>query len=114
MLAEAEVPVVPEAAPDEVQAVAPVDGEGVPGLVCDVLLLPAVPVVPVVPVVVPVVPVLAPVVLHGAADPVTPAPVPLGFMVDGCEVVPEVGVFGEVEPGTLWLVVLPGGVAVLP
>ncbi len=104
LLAEADVPGVPEVDPEavpeeDVPAVAPVEGDGVPGAVCVVLLLPAVPVVPdpaVVPVVVPdAVPL---VVVHGPPC----MPVPLGFMVvDGCEVVPGVGVLGDVDPGTL-------------
>lgn len=109
MPAEADVPVLPEVAPEDVPAFAPVEGDGVPGFVCEVLSLAAPPDVPaVVPLAVP--DMVPEVVLQG---PLCVIPVPFEVL-DGWEPVPVVGVLADVEPGTLWFVVLPGGVAVLP
>ena len=107
--AEAEVPAFPVVDEDEFPAVAPVEGEVEPGAVWAVLLLPATPVVPVEPdVLLPVVPAIVPQLPFCGEVEL------LGFIVEGCVVVPGVGVFGLVDPGTGWVVALPGGVAVLP
>lgn len=92
---DAEVPAFPVVDEAEFPAVAPVEGDGEPGVVWAVLLLPAVPVVPVVPdVLLPVVPAIVPQLpFRGEVEL-------LGFMVEGCVVVPGVGVFGLVDPGT--------------
>jgi hypothetical protein len=108
--ADPEAPAVPAVDPDDAPALAPVEGDGEP--VVDWVALPVVlPVVlpaafPVV--VVPDVFPCAPDMMHG---PLCGDPGLFGFVVEGV-VLP--GVVVGVEPGTLWFVVLPGGVTAPP